>query len=157
MSHLSPVAENPATPFLAELKKLKLGRHKGRSKPHKLFLLLAVADLFDRGHITDNRIYFNDELKASFSQVFEQYKKKDDWNQIAQPFWHLRTASFWNHKVREGRESIYKSLTTSGGGEMRVQNNIEYAYLSDDAFLAFSEPKSRAEIVDAIYLTVIQL
>ena len=157
MSHLSPVTEKPATLFLAELKKLKLGKHKGRDKPHKSFLFLAVAELFDRGRITDNRIYFNDELKASFSQIFEQYRKRDDWNQIAQPFWHLRTAPFWNHKIKEGREDIYKSLTTSGGGGMRVRNNIEYAYFSDNVFSAFSEPKSRAEIVDAIYLMVIQL
>lgn len=156
MSHLSSVTDNRAALFLAELKRLKLGRDKGRDKPHKLFPLLAVADLFGKGYITDNRGYFNDELKASFSRVFDQYKKRDGWNQIAQPFWHLRTAPFWNHKIREGRESVYTSPTTSGGGEMRVRQNIEYAYLSGDAFLAFAEPKPRAEIVDAIYLMVLQ-
>ena len=157
MPHLSPVAENYTALFLEELKNLKLGKHNGRNKPHKLFLLLAVADLFDRGVITENRIYFNDELKAAFSEVFEKYKKKGDWNQIAQPFFHLRTTSFWHHKVKEGREGIYENMTTSGGGEQRVRNNIGYAFFSDEAFLAFSDPKARAEIADAVYLLVLQL
>lgn len=157
MSHLSFINEDCTALLLEELKNLKLGKYNGRNKPHKLFLLLAVADLFDRGVFTDNRIYLNDELKVAFSEVFEKYKKKGDWNGIAQPFFHLRTASFWHHKVREGREGIYNSLTTSGGGEQHIRKNIEYAFLSDEAFSAFSDARSRAEIVDAVYLMVLQL
>lgn len=152
MSHLYPVADH-ATCFIAGIERLKLGKQNGRNRPHKLLLLLAVAELFENGMITENRIYFDDKLKALFTSFFERYKKRGDQNRPQRPFFHLRSAPFWHHKIREGRESLYKTMTSD---ETPVRQNIKYAYLSDEAFAALSDEKSRAEIVNAVYLMVIK-
>lgn len=152
MSYLYAVEDSHATRFIADIEQLNLGRQKGRNRPHKLLLLIAVADLFESGMITENRIYFNDSLKASFTLFFDRYKKHGDLNRPQRPFFHLRSSPFWHHKVREGREGMYRTMTSD---EVYVRENIEYVYLSDEAFAALNDEKLRAKVVDAIYLMVI--
>lgn len=120
--------------------------HGINKKPHKLVMLLAVLDLFDRQAINENKIYFNGELVASFSNTFNLIRSKGDWDQPAPPFFHLRTSSFWKHKIKNGREVEYSKLSTSGGGSKRIEENIDYAYLIDERYMLFSDADSRQSI-----------
>ena len=153
MPYLSPVADSPASHLIAEIQSLKLGKLGERYRPHKLLLLLAVTELFEAGVIGENRIYYDENLKAAFSSLFDRHKKRGDRERPARPFFHLRSASFWRHRVKEGRARLYKTMTSD---ECYVRDNIDYAYLSDDAFRAFSEARPRNEVADVLHLLVIQ-
>ena len=111
----------------------------GHKKPHKLVMLLAVLDLFDKRIVTENKIPLDDNLSKSFSNLFNLIRIDGDWNQPAPPFFHLRTSSFWKHKIKDGREVQYSKLSTSGGGSKRIEENTDYAYLSDDVYALFSD------------------
>lgn len=126
----------------------------GPKKPHKLVMLLAVIDLFEKGLLIENKIPFDKMLLESFSNIFNLIRIKGEWNQPAPPFFHLRTSRFWKHKIKVGREAEYAKLTTSGGGKKRIVENIEYAYLSDDCFEIFSTELSRQEIREFIITLV---
>jgi len=118
----------------AEILQIRRGGSRNRQKPHKLFMLLAVIDLADQGLFTENRIFFSDALIHNFEKHFRNFAKADDWCQPGPPFFHLRTASFWKHQIKPGRDQAYSKLTTSGGGTKRIKDNIDYAYLDEDAF-----------------------
>lgn len=129
---------------------MRLGRSRGRAKLHKPIMLLAVLDLFGSGAILDNRVFYNQELAERFQEYFNAVKKGDDWCQPAPPFFHLRSSHFWNHRVRPQRDEAYSKLTTSGGGSRRILENIEYAYLDDDALSVFTDSVSRGIIREYI-------
>lgn len=134
-----------------EIIEIRRGGSKDTPKPHKLLMLLAVIDLLDEGRIQTNRIYFNEALIQSFERNFRHYSSLDDWCQPGPPFFHLRSSEIWFHKVRSGREEQYSKLTTSGGGTKRILDNIEYAYLSDEAWQVLSDPSMRGKI--RVFLT----
>ena len=119
--------------FKKELQKMQRDITHGHKKPHKSVMLLAVLNLFDRKIIIENKIYFNDDLAKSFSNIFNLIRIEGDWNQPAPPFFHLRTSRFWKHKIKSGREVQYAKLSTSGGGTKRIEENIDYAYLDNYA------------------------
>ncbi|MDP1624523.1 MAG: hypothetical protein Q8L64_02020 [bacterium] len=133
-----------------EIQKMQRDITHGHKKPHKLVMLLAVLDLFEKHIISENKIYFNDDLTESFSNVFNLIRAKGDWNQPAPPFFHLRTSSFWKHKIKDGQEVQYSKLSTSGGGTKRIEENIDYAYLTDSAYEVFSNKEARQNIRELI-------
>lgn len=137
-------------------KKLELMRRstvRGKPKPHKVLMLLAVLDLFDEGVLQENRIPYDPALVERFGEYFKLVEQEGDWCQPAPPFFHLRSAGFWKHKPIAGRETQYASLKTSGGGSKRILDNIEYAYLDDDAFSVISKPQGRQSLRQFILRT----
>lgn len=128
-----------------ELSSIRRGGRAGHKRPHKLIMLLAVIDLFEDNLLKDNCVYLDNNLTARFEQYFSQYKTEDDLCQPAPPFFHLRNSSFWHHKVLPGKEEEYKR-TSTGGGRKRVDQLIEYSYLSDQAYQVMTDPTSRQEL-----------
>lgn len=143
MSDLSPLTQQALGSLVDEINNLETGGTKAEPKLHKFVMLLSVLELMERGEIVDNRIYYDEELRRVFGTYFRLVCRPNDWCQPAMPFFHLRTSSFWRHKVIEGREQQYADLTTSGGGNKRIRENIEYAYLSDFAFHVFIDTQAR--------------
>ncbi len=132
--------------LVAQIRSLRRGSGEKRPRPHKLVMMLAVLDLAEDGFIPQNRIYFDATLIECFHRHFASVASENDWSQPALPFFHLRGSGFWFHQVKPGREGIYKTLTTSGGGSKRILENIEYAYLSEEAFLVISNATRRHEL-----------
>ena len=138
--------QNKLDSLKKEIQKMQQDTTHGHKKPHKLVMLLSVLDLFERHVITENKIYFNDDLTGSFSNIFNLIRAEGDWNQPAPPFFHLRTSSFWKHKIKEGREAQYSKLSTSGGGTKRIEENIDYAYLDSSTYEVFSNKETRQDL-----------
>lgn len=136
--------------FKKEIQKMQRDVTHGHKKPHKLVMMLAVLDLFDKKIIIENKIYFNDDLAKSFLNIFNLIRIEGDWNQPAPPFFHLRTSSFWKHKVKSGREVQYANLSTSGGGTKRIEENIDYAYLDSSTYQLFSNKEMRQSLRELI-------
>lgn len=140
--------------FVSELEKLRFNKKGQRVRPHKLIMLLAIAELFELGELKENRIYFDELLVRTFTQIFERYQLADDLSQPSMPFFHLRTSNFWHHKTLPGMEESYRQLETSGGGTKRIHDHIEYAYLSDYAYKVFKDAVSRTKIIHLIQGTL---
>src|SRR3990170_3392234 len=100
------MAENPTniTQAISRLKveitEMQRDTTHGTKKPHKLVMLLAVIDLYEKDLINENKIPFDTNLTDSFSNVFNLIRAKREWNQPAIPYFHLRTSNFWHHKVK---------------------------------------------------------
>lgn len=146
MSNLSPVVRLALERVKNEISQMRRGKSDERSKPHKLIMLLAVLDLAESGELADNRIYFDDRLTKRFENYFQLVSGGDDWCQPAPPFFHLRSSTFWRHQPKSGRERDYALLSTSGGGTRRIYDNIDYAYLTPEAFMVFSDAGAREEL-----------
>lgn len=125
---------------------MRLGKIGPRTKPHKPVMLLVVLDMFDAGLVIDNRIFYNQDLVERFQEYFEAVKKEGDWCQPAPPFFHLRSSTFWKHQPLPGREMPYSKLLRSGGGSKTILDNIQYAYLDEDALAVFSDSVLRLEL-----------
>ena len=149
MSNLSPVISQPTEELqrlMSEIMALRRHRRKGRESPHKLILLLSVLDCFDSGEYHENKIYLSPYLVSRFQYYFSRFRRRGAWPQIGPPFFHLRTAPFWHHQIRKGRESFYATLSTSGGGTRRISETIEYAYFSDYAYTLVADPSTRYQL-----------
>jgi len=132
--------------FMSELSGMRRGGSSEDPKPHKLIMILSVVDLIGRGAICANRILFDAELVRQFEANFRSYAGPGDWCQPGPPFFHLRTADFWKHKVRDGRQAEYGKIKRVGGSTQLITDNVDYAYLRDDIFEMLSYEDSRNEV-----------
>lgn len=121
---------------------LNMNRQKRGVSPHKVCMLLAVMDLIANKTINNNRIFFDQNLRLSFSHNFNKYRTESDRDSPHLPFFHLRSESFWHHQPKPGRASAYQRLSTvSGPGELN--NNVAYAYLDEALFQLLHSPVVR--------------
>ncbi len=124
----------------------------GRPSPHKVCLLLAVMDLVESGHILTNRIGFDAQLKNVFSHHFEVLKQGNDKDNPYQPFFHLHSQGFWQHKVREPFETEYQEMVSNHNarGPRVVERVIRYATLDDELFGHLQSPIARQVLRTAL-------
>jgi predicted restriction endonuclease len=113
--------------LLQELQEIKAGKSYGTMAPHKAVLLLTVLDLIEEGVMTLHQIKYDDILKSGFRRRFNEIIGIQKNISVAEPFWHLRTSSFWVHRVRTEMAELYDATSTSGGGDKRIKEMIEYA------------------------------
>lgn len=88
--------------YLQKFQDLNTLRQNGRSKPHKVCMLLAVMDLVSIGVISSNRIELNDALKHCFSGHFQRLRTGNDADTPENPFFHLRSDGFWHLAYQQG-------------------------------------------------------
>lgn len=117
---------------------LRLSVSRGRPRPHKVAMLLAVIDLIEEGRVEDNRIYYDDDLVAAFARHFNALAEGNDTNNPFLPFFHLRSAEFWHHQVRPSAADEYAGLTTATSASV-IERTISFVYLDEELFeiLAF--------------------
>lgn len=128
----------------------------GRRFPNKAILLISLMDLIRCGYIVDNKIWFDNTLRASFEynwRIFINHNAPSVWI----PFWHMKKESFWHffpiHSL-SNIELLVASGETASLGKMKSE--IEYAYLDNELFNIMKEPIGRTElfsVLKANYLT----
>jgi len=69
-------------------------------------------DLIEQGRITENKIVYNDELKAAFTKRFDSFKQNNDDNTPHNPFFYLSSSEFWHHKIKSGKEDLYQTIAS---------------------------------------------
>jgi predicted restriction endonuclease len=121
---------------LEQLRSLRPDRSSGHSKPHKVCMMLAVMDLIQRGIITENKIYFNDDLKQQFTKWFERFQHGNDKNEPSQPFFYLESSPLWFHKPNDDALTEYRQRIADRkhGGSGVIARIIEYAYLDETLY-----------------------
>ena len=113
---------------------LKLNiRGGGEKSPHKVAMLLAIIELIAAEVITENKFFFDEELKKVFAKNFNALAKESDRNHPHLPFFHLRSSGFWHHHLKPGKASSYTQLATASSAGILAEN-IAFAYLDEELF-----------------------
>lgn len=100
-------------------------------KPHKIVAILAAIEVLKITGFKDTKIPFSDDFKQSFSNIFANYVSEKHSCRPHTPFFHLRSASFWNLIPKNGKE-IELVQTTTVGGPGALTDIVDYAKISDD-------------------------
>ena len=112
--------------YIEKFHNLKMNSSNGKKSPHKVCMLLAVIDLIQAGHITSNRIYFNQALKDRFTYYFDNLAQGRDKNTPENPFFHLRSEGFWHLSYSPGYEQLAISRYSA--------KSVKYAYVDPELF-----------------------
>jgi putative restriction endonuclease len=124
--------------YINQFKKLKLNKHNGRVRPHKICMLLAVLDLAKSGGLERNKIYLNPELIERYKAFFNASSASGELANPHYPFFYLRgnlsdgSKSFWNVVPLQGRDEFLEKLQVRKLSD--VTENIEFASLDSALF-----------------------
>lgn len=115
--------------------------------PHKPILLLAVIDSFEAGEIFENWIEVTDELVRHFLDNWSALVKTPHVPTFALPFFHLKNekGKFWKLITYPGRD-IPTTNSNSIKSYRSLTETVCAATLSDELYMAFSDPIQREEI-----------
>lgn len=131
--------------YCREFQELNVNKHYDRGEaPHKPILLLSIAEMFDRGLISQNRIYPTRELLDIFLKYWRDLASEKHTSSIFLPFYHLTGDGFWYLKMKEGYEH---SKPTSW---KKLREIVVYAYLDNDLFLLFQDKSSRNTLIQVL-------
>lgn len=134
----------------------ELGWRAGSFKPHKLIALLTAIIALEDDLFSHNRVYFNDSFKQNFSSLFKQYARTDvDRDRPYNPFFYLKTSSFWSLVPRSGKEKELNSTLTIGGPS-KLNELVEHALLSDEALIILQDGNSREKLISLIKTSLIE-
>lgn len=78
--------------------------------PHKPLLLLSILDLFAQGCIRTNLIEVTPELGGLFASYWSIIFSDGRRGNLALPFFHLRSSSFWHLIPRPGQEALLEAI-----------------------------------------------
>lgn len=137
------------TEYERQFAQLRMNQSGGQVSPHKLCMLLAVLDLFERKLITRNRIHFDESLRECFSRYFNRYRGPKDRENLHLPFYHLRSEEFWHHRVRDGQEASYQRMTTASGPG-QIEKHIAYAYLDEPLYELLQHQPTRDRLREVL-------
>lgn len=101
------VERSPWQRWLERLYSLRRDSPGRYERPHKPVLLLAIMDLMDRRHIQENRVKFDQELRATFHRYFDVVKKHNDQPTMQNPFYYLSGDGFWHLEGPPGTQTLY--------------------------------------------------
>ena len=132
-----------------KFKTLRPDRSSGHARPHKMCMLLAVMDLVEQRVISENKIVYNQDLKNAFVARFNTFKQKNDDETPHNPFYFLKSSGFWYHKIKEGQQSLYESISQSIS-DKKVRESISYAQVDNELFEYFQSEIARNCLKNAL-------
>ena len=124
---------------------IELLREGNHYKPHKHIALLAMLICMENNNFANNRLYFDDEFKHTFSIIFNLYSNVHDSNRPHNPYFHLRTVPFWELIPVSGKESELKT-TSSIGGASQLLSLVSHVEINNDVILKLKDPIFLADI-----------
>ena len=111
--------------FLGIARNLNRNKYRGCYVPHKAVMIMAVMELVKSGHITSNVILLDTELKGMFKEIW--HRVVPDGSpfkcEYRNPFTYMDSEPFWD-----------------------LSNDKDKAFISWEAFYAFSHEESRSAI-----------
>ncbi len=128
--------------YVDKFQNLNMNSSNGKKSPHKVCMLLSVMDLIAAGHISSNRIEFNQPLKDRFSFYFNNLAQDNDRNTPENPYFHLRSEGFWHLHYKDGFDQANTKRYSSKA--------IEFASLDDDLFVYMQSSIVSNELKDAL-------
>lgn len=111
--------------FLGIARNLNRNKYRGCYAPHKAVMIMAVMELVKSGHITSNVILLDTELKGMFKEIWHRVVPAGSpfKCEYRNPFTYMDSEPFWD-----------------------LSNDKDKAFISWEAFYAFSHEESRSAI-----------
>lgn len=127
--------------YIREFRKLRIDRAHGNA-PHQPVLLLAVIELIEQGHITENRVLPSPELVDTFVKYWT--KVTDRKPNLVLPFFHLakRKPPFWFHHANPGYEAALNDVNQIRGFT-RLRKFVSYASFDMELFDLLIQKENR--------------
>lgn len=123
--------------------------NQGSRKPHKLVLVLAVLDLARSSAGWDGFVRPSPELLARFRMYFALGGIGGDRLNIASPFLHLRSSSFWELSAKPGVGE--KAIASARTGRLSYLNKlVDGARIRPEFLDAFTDELENLELSEAV-------
>ncbi|MBR1395051.1 MAG: hypothetical protein IJ559_05270 [Prevotella sp.] len=136
--------------YIEAFKNLSTNNKYGRKSPHKAVMMLTVIELYERNILVDNEIYYNDNLKDKFLDVWNdvlpnEHKFHPD---AYLPFWYLQSDSFWHIVPVRGEENVLSLMrdTHIKPSETILRKAVLYAELDENLFFLMTIPSGRKSL-----------
>ncbi|MDO6392253.1 HNH endonuclease [Pontibacter sp. BT731] len=139
MKQMGSVTNNPALKiYLKKFTKLRQGVTQYGKAPHKPVLLLTFIELFEKGELSENRIYIAPELVAQFKETFALLVRTAHTSDFSLPFYHLTTEGFWSVKTKMGTalQVHIRSIHT-------LSEVVDFGFFSEDLYTLLLDTESR--------------
>ena len=119
--------------FLEIASNLNRNKYRGCYAPHKAVMIMAVMELVKSGHITSNVILLDKELKGMFKEIWDRVVPAGSpfKCEYRNPFTYMDSELFWD-----------------------LSNDKDKAFISWEAFYAFSHDESRLAIRDFLIRSI---
>lgn len=138
ISELKMVDKSKLQEYIMRFSKLRQGVTKYGKAPHKPVLLLAFIEMFEKGELTENKVFISPELVAGFKETFALLVRTAHKADFFLPFYHLSGEGFWNVKTKVGNNlNVYISSFKT------LDEVADYGYFADDLFLLLINSESR--------------
>lgn len=135
--------------------KLNMNQSGGQKSPHKVAMLLAVMELFEKNRLNSNQIFYNEVLKQEFEKAFNELAQEGDKCNAFLPFFHLRSEGFWYHHLKLGQQESYnRHATASGHGT--IEKHIAYVELDEELFELLFYQVTRNVLKQALFNNLTQ-
>ena len=129
--------------YISEIKSMRRAVNKGQYAPHKPVLLLAVLELFRRGHYLVNRITPDSDLSLEYMNQWKKHVPEESPFHcvLAMPYFHIGREPFWKLVPSKGYTGRSDFSTMDA-----IRRSFEYAKLDDDLYFYFCNESSRSII-----------
>lgn len=128
--------------YIEKFQRLKTAVVKGRARPHKPILLLAIISMVENNRIEKNQIFYDQPLLELFQRYFQIVRSDDDALNPLLPFFHLRSDGFFHHKVSQGQSAVYKAIQTPKSVK-QLSEVIAHAFLDDELYVHLQDMEAR--------------
>lgn len=115
------------------------------SAPHKPLLLLSVLQLIEEGLLRQNLIEPSPDLCEAFARYWTCILPASPRGNLALPFYHLSSSSFWHLVAQPGREAEIAAVSTLDSLR-RLMELVLGARLDEELFALILVPSSRAAL-----------
>ena len=147
--------------YVEAFQNLRTNNKWGRKSPHKAILMLTVIELFEKNVLSDNEIYYDDTLKATFLQVWKRVLPNEPifHPEAYLPFWYLQGDSFWHIVPKRGKEDILSLMRDNNvkPSEAKLYDSVKCAELDDDLYFLMTIPSGRSSLKRALLETYTEL
>lgn len=115
------------------------------SAPHKSLLLLSVIQLVEEELLQQNLIEPSPDLCEAFARYWACTLPTSPKGNLALPFYHLSSSSFWHLVPQPGREAELAAVSTIDSLR-RLMELVLGARLDEELFALLLDPASRAAL-----------
>lgn len=105
------------------------GWTKGRFSNAKPLYIISIIDLIDCGLLLENKLYYDDMLKSSYTKTCKLYEPDIKIAPFFKPYFHLAREEFYNIKWKEGVLPEHKWHTPSG---KFLREHVVYSFLDEN-------------------------
>lgn len=136
--------------YLFAFGRLKRGVTKYGLAPHKPVFLISIIELFNKGLISENKLFVNADLVGTFKENWELLVPTQHQPDFTQPFFYLQNdkadgTTFWFLKPQPG-VSIDAHIKS-----VKVLSEVcEYGYFAPELFALLMQPEKRLSLQTAL-------